>query len=288
MRDTATSWLGPESLSWRYVGDWRTLLLGPWVGLVQLSFPALGAGVVEHSAFYQEPWDRFIRSVPQIAGVVYDGPDAGRTGRAIRDLHVDIKGTDDRGERYHALDPEVFFWAHATISEVVVKMIDVFDHPITVDEKETLFAESSMLWRHYGMSLRPTSPDRVSFDTYLADIYTHRLRKTPAVTEFIRLSREPATMAQPWLPAPLWRLISPVVANPMWLIGVGLLAPETRETLELPWSAADERKLRRLAAVIRHGWRAVPTRARYLPRARAGFRRAGWPEKVGGRVTATT
>lgn len=271
-------WLGPDSLSWRYAGDRRTLLLGPWVGLVQLSLPGLGAGVEQHSAFYTEPWDRFLRSVPQIAGMIYDGPGVARTGRRIRDLHVDIKGVDERGARYHALDPEVFFWAHATISEVVVKMVDVFDHPITVEEKETLYRESSLIWRHYGMSMRPLPPDRASFDTYLSDMFAHSLRKTPAVTEFIRMSQRPASMAQPWLPAPVWRVMAPVVSNPMWLLGVGLLAPETRDTLELRWSAADEKKLRRLVSVLRAAWHAVPKRARYLAEARAAFHRDGWPE----------
>ena len=59
------------------------------------------------------------------------------------------------------------------------------------------------------------------------------LEKTPAVTEFIRLSAEPTSMAQPWLPQPVWRAIAPIVMKPMWLLGVGLLEPETRETLGL-------------------------------------------------------
>ena len=269
--------LGPDSLSWRYSGDWRTILLGPWVGLVQLSYPGLGAGVVQHSAFYTEPWDRFLRSVPQIAGVVYDGPAAFAEGHRIRDLHTTIKGVDDEGRRYHALDPEVFFWAHATISEVVVKMIDVFDHPISPAEKDQLFDESVRIWRNYGMSSRPVPPNRAALDKYFAHTYANVLEKTPAVTEFIRLSAEPNSMAQPWLPEPVWRAVAPVVMKPMWLLGVGLLTPETREILGLAWSNADERRLRQVAAIIRTIWPAVPRTLRYMPRAKAGFRRAGWP-----------
>jgi uncharacterized protein (DUF2236 family) len=274
--------LGPDSLSWRYSGDWRSMLLGPWVAIVQLSYPALGAGVVEHSAFYSEPWDRFLRSVPQIAGVLYDGPGAAEAeARRIRDLHVSIKGSyqgdDDQVHRYHALNPETYFWAHATIAEVVVKMVDVFDHPTTHDERERMYQETRAIWRLYGMTDRVVPPDRHALDEYFQHNYANTLERTPAVTELIRQLREPATMAQPWLPRPAWRVISPMLTNPMWRVAIGMLAPETRETLGLSWSDADERQLRRMATAVRRSWRLVPRRLRYMPRARAGFRREGWP-----------
>jgi uncharacterized protein (DUF2236 family) len=269
--------LGPGSLSWRYAGDWRVLLVGPWVGLVQLSLPGLGAGVIQHSAFYTEPWDRFLRSVPQIAGVVYDGPGAGTEGRRIRDLHTTIKGVDDQGRRYHALDPNVFFWAHATIAEVIVKMVDVFDLPMSPAEKERYYAESRITWSNYGMSERQELPDRVALDRYFADMYTTALEKTPAVTEFIRMSRSPASMEQPWLPKPVWKMVAGVVTNPMWLAGVGMLDPEVREVLGLSWSRREERQFRLFGGAVRAAWQAVPKQLRYMPRAKAAFRREGWP-----------
>jgi uncharacterized protein (DUF2236 family) len=84
-------------------------------------------------------------------------------------------------------------------------------------------------------------------------------------------------MAQPWLPSPVWHAIAPVVMKPMWLLGVGLLEPETREILGLTWTDADERRLRQVAAIIRATWPLLPRTARYMPRAKSGFRRAGWP-----------
>ncbi|WP_163572152.1 oxygenase MpaB family protein [Fodinicola feengrottensis] len=167
VQSLAPSLLGPHSLSWRYAGDQRMILIGPWVGLVQLSLPGLGAGVEQHSAFYTEPWDRFLRSVPQIAGVVYDGPEAMATGHGIRDLHHDIKGVDSEGRRYHALDPDVFYWAHATMSEAVIKMLDLLDHPSTPTEKALLFKEQQVVYARYGVSDRPAPADRAGFENYL-------------------------------------------------------------------------------------------------------------------------
>jgi hypothetical protein len=53
-------------------------------------------------------------SNPAIGGVVFDGDRAPTTGAEVRDYHVTIKGVDSQGRRYHALNPDVFYWAHAT------------------------------------------------------------------------------------------------------------------------------------------------------------------------------
>ena len=43
--------LGPDSLTWKYFGDWRGMLQGPWAGSMQNMHPQLGAAVEEHSIF---------------------------------------------------------------------------------------------------------------------------------------------------------------------------------------------------------------------------------------------
>lgn len=108
--------LGPDSLTWRYFGDWRGMLQGPWAGSMQNMHPQLGAAVEEHSTFFRERWPRLLRSLYPIGGVVFDGDRAPVTGAEVRDYHVDIKGVDAAGRRYHALNPDVFYWAHATFS----------------------------------------------------------------------------------------------------------------------------------------------------------------------------
>ncbi len=36
--------LGPESLTWKYFGDWRGMLQGPYAGSMQRHAPAVGCG----------------------------------------------------------------------------------------------------------------------------------------------------------------------------------------------------------------------------------------------------
>lgn len=84
--------LGPDSLTWKYFGDWRGMLQGPWAGSMQNMHPQLGAAVEEHSIFFQERWPRLMRSLYPIGGVVFDGDRAPQTGAEVRDYHIPIKG----------------------------------------------------------------------------------------------------------------------------------------------------------------------------------------------------
>lgn len=110
--------LGPGSLLWETAGDPRSLLPGTAAGILQLMLPGLGAGVTDHSNFFDDPFDRIFRSIPYIWGSIFapDDAEGDVRGRQIRDFHPDIKGVDDQGRRYHALDPDVFWWAHATFT----------------------------------------------------------------------------------------------------------------------------------------------------------------------------
>ena len=105
--------LGPGSLLWSIAGDARGLIPGTAAGLLQMMLPGLGAGVTDHSNFFDDPYDRIFRSIPYIWGSIFSEADeADGRGREIRDFHTEIKGADDQGRRYHALDPEVFWRVH--------------------------------------------------------------------------------------------------------------------------------------------------------------------------------
>ena len=64
-------------------------VLAASVGLLQLMHPSIGAGVLEHSDFFDDPYDRVFRSVPWILGVVYDGHQSPQTGTTVRDNCID-------------------------------------------------------------------------------------------------------------------------------------------------------------------------------------------------------
>ncbi len=111
--------LGPQSLVWKYFGDNRMYLIGPRPAVLQNMLAELGQGVLDHSVFFSDTAARVKRSLPPIFMTVY-GTDGDNRGQQVRDFHRDIKGEMPDGARYHALDPETYFWAHATFVEQVL------------------------------------------------------------------------------------------------------------------------------------------------------------------------
>jgi uncharacterized protein (DUF2236 family) len=158
--------LGPDSLTWRYFGDWRGMLQGPWAGSMQNMHPQLGAAVEDHSTFFRERWPRLLRSLYPIGGVVFDGDRAPMTGAEVRDYHVDIKGTDSHGRRYHALNPDVFYWAHSTFFVGTIHVAERFCGGLTEAQKRQLFDEHVQWYRMYGMSMRPVPQRWEDFQVY--------------------------------------------------------------------------------------------------------------------------
>lgn len=158
--------LGPDSLTWRYFGDWRGMLQGPWAGSMQNMHPQLGAAVEDHSTFFRERWPRLLRSLYPIGGVVFDGDRAPVTGVQVRDYHITIKGVDGAGRRYHALNPDVFYWAHATFFVGTLHVAERFCGGLTEAQRRQLFDEHVQWYRMYGMSMRPVPATWEEFQDY--------------------------------------------------------------------------------------------------------------------------
>ncbi|GAA4617511.1 oxygenase MpaB family protein [Saccharopolyspora hordei] len=265
--------LGPDSLTWRYFGDWRGLLLALWAGSMQNMHPQLGAGVEEHSRFFDERWERLFRSLYPIGGVVYDGPRAEQTARQVRAYHNGIKGVDKHGRPYHALNPDTYFWAHATFLVMPIIINEHFGTPLTEQEKAQVYAEGVQWYRLYGMSMRPVPPDWPSFQRY----WDHMCREvlednwaTRAVLDISRIGKPPLLSR---LPDPLWRLARVPISRGFRWLTIGLYDPVIREKLGFRWTARDERIHRLLGRALAFVWRFVPFELRYHPRARAAWRR---------------
>ncbi|MFW0872655.1 oxygenase MpaB family protein [Rhodococcoides corynebacterioides] len=266
--------LGPDSLTWRYFGDWRGMLQGPWAGSMQNMHPGLGAAVTEHSTFELERWQRVMRSLYPIGGVVFDGARAADTAARIRRYHNDIGGVDAQGRRYHALDPDTFYWAHATFYVGTLRTAECFMGGLTEAQHEQLFAEHRQWYALYGMSMRPVPATRADFQRYWDHMCREVLEDTPAARVVLDLSELPRPPFLPWLPARVWALLRPAVARSAVRLTVGLYDPSVRELLGYSWSEADEHWFRRVCRAVELAFRLVPARRRMHPRARAGVDRA--------------
>ncbi|BBY56509.1 DUF2236 domain-containing protein [Mycobacterium koreense] len=274
--------LGPDSLTWKYFGDWRGMLQGPWAGSMQNMHPQLGAAVEEHSIFFQERWPRLMRSLYPIGGVVFDGDRAPQTGAEVRDYHIPIKGVDAQGRRYHALNPDVFYWAHATFFVGTLIVGDWLCGGLSEDEKRQLFDEHIQWYRMYGMSMRPVPGTWEEFQQYWDHMVREVLEDNKATRDVLDLSTLDKPPFMPWLPTWLWNLQRRMV-NPLFIwVTVGLYDQPVRDRLGFEWSARDAWLHRQFGKVVNAVFKLVPRRYRMHPRGRAGWDRAT------GRIPADT
>lgn len=264
--------LGPDSLTWKYFGDLRTGILGVWIGAIQNMYPELGAGVEDHSILLREPLQRVARSVYPIMGVVYDGDRAADTGAQIRGYHETIKGVDHDGRRYHALNPDTFYWAHATFFMLILKTAEYFCGGLTEAEKRQLFDEHVQWYRMYGMSMRPVPQTWEDFQTYWEHKCSEELEINRATLDIFTIR-----IPKPWfvlMPTPVWdQMFKPLVAGQRW-VAAGVFDPAVRERAGMRWTPGDEVVLRLLGKAVELAFLAVPDEIRLHPRALAAYRRA--------------
>ena len=264
--------VGPGSLLWRYAGDRRVGFTGLTAGLLQLLHPAIGAGVAQHSDFFRDPWDRIIRSIPQIMGVIYD-PDGEQIGRRVRDRHITIKGTDEAGRKYRALDPETYWWAHATFQWSAETGADRFDaHRLTRSERDELYLDGVEWYRRYGVSMKPVPPDRKAFQVKWDHVLTTVLEPNSAADRALDMALHSRSAELPFLPS--WtRILQPLVISPVLrLTAIGGMPPVVRKRFAIPWRPDEELEYRMLQLAIRELFRNMPAAVRYGPVATKGYR----------------
>jgi len=272
--------LNPDGLIWQHFGRLpaHRLSNGLREAMLQNMHPELAAGVELQSVFFTDPLARGRRSIGPIMSVVYGGANAAQWGTLIRDFHRPIKGTDRYGRRYSALNPDTFFWAHATFVEDIVTGRELTGFPLSEADKQALYLESIEWYRLYGVSMRPVPPDWDAFQQYWEHMVTHvledtrpvregfRMHRTAPAPKSIRLSERANAVVGPYLLKPLVQ--TPLIKLMLWLT-VGALPPVLRERLCLDWTSSDELRYRTHLKAVHALLLAMPDEWQYFPLARS-------------------
>ena len=270
--------LGPESLVWRYFGDSRMYLIGPRPAVLQNMLAELGQGVLDHSVFFDDTAARVKRSIPPIMMTVYGSSDD-NPGQQVRDFHRNIKGEMPDGRRYHALDPETYFWAHATFVEQVLYFADTFVKRLTDAEKEQIYLESKTWYRRYGVSDRAMPADYAGFQRYWDHMIDEIVVAHPTAKYGVGYVTK--GFPRPKGVSPLaWRLVSPVFNPVAAFLTTGGMPPRTRDLLGLPWNPRKEKAYQAFAALwrtrtVNWAWDRLPMRLRYNTFAQKGYAHSG-------------
>jgi uncharacterized protein (DUF2236 family) len=275
---------GPGSLTWRCASDTRGILLAPAALILQVSHPVVGAGVADHSTFPADPWRRLARTVRSVNRLVF-GPDATAAAESqrLRRFHAGIRGVDEAGRPYRALEPGAYAWVHLTLAHLFVEVQRTLGQPLTWDEREQLYGEWCQVGRLLGLRARDLPTDWKAFRSYFDDTVQHTLRDNQAVQSVLAAVGSPP---QPFtlLPPAIWRPVAERAGSLSLLFTVGSLPPPLRARIGLKWTSADAARLDRAAARLRTVlsltppavW-TLPTALPHLIRARLWARSPDWP-----------
>lgn len=261
--------LGPDSLAWQHAGDNLQLLIAGTTLILQVAHPAVGAGVGEHSTFKTDPWGRLKRTTEWGLRLLYGGPQgAPQAGKDLRDLHRDIKGADDKGRRYFALDPEAYTWVHMTTYYTLVTVQKYFgERPFTADEEIQLYNE----WLQQGRVLGIRDPDMPqdvdSFWEYFYNMVDTRLENTDTGRYLldVSLSRMKKPPGLSFVPDSLWHRFYSGASSFAKLNAVATMPESLRQKYGLSFDNKQQKRFRRLAAVVRASLPLIPNKVRYMP-----------------------
>ncbi|MEV5596389.1 oxygenase MpaB family protein [Streptomyces sp. NPDC052496] len=260
--------LGPEAVAWRIGGDRRLLLLSGFLLLLQGAHPGIGAATQEHpNPVGAGPWQRLDQRMTSVFTLIFGGPAAFAEAGRLRESHKGIKGVDGHGKRYHALNPEAYWWVHATLYRALVLSQQWFGRPLHPADQRLLYAE----WRRLGLILglreHHMPPTLDGFDTYFATMVDERLGDNRTMRDLLSILDVSALPPPSWwrLPRRDWQRLCRTAEPMVYALVVGFLPELLRDRLGLRWTRDDERRLRRFAAVVRTTAPLVPERWRLHP-----------------------
>jgi uncharacterized protein (DUF2236 family) len=253
--------LGPDSLSWRSLGDPRYFFGAGYALLLQVAHPTVGSGVRDHSTFQEDPWGRLMRTTDYLFLLVYGGRAAGPMGRRLREMHKSIKGTNPDGSRYHALEPEAYAWVHATLIEASFAAGERFVGPLTRADRERLYAEYMPLGRLVGVRPGDLPETLAEFRDYVDTMVAERLVRHETVELLIDLLDRPAAPGVPVIDQ-LWPLLRIGPSRALRTATLGLLPPILRERFGVGWTERQQAELRALGAASRALTPVLPARLR--------------------------
>lgn len=274
--------LRPGSLTWQLAGENVGSLLAGSVLILQVAHPVVGAGVAQFSTYKTDPWGRLDRTTRHVTNFIYGGPvKAPKGAKELRELHRGIQGTDDKGRRYTAMDPEAYAWVHLTLFHAIDRSRTLYATPLTADERARFYEEWKIVGDLLGVR-RNQVPETVrDFDAYLERMIATRLEDNDVVRHLLgpgmRKVQRPPFLS--FVSVRTWNTIYAPIGRIMQLATVGGLHPALREKLGIPWSADDERRFTRMRFVVKNLTRALPPKLRMSPLAlRAIAKSKRWAE----------
>lgn len=259
----AAGLFGPGSVSWRIDRELVVLAGGSCALLMQAAHPSVAAGVAQHSDYATDPFGRLFRTLTSSFSVVFGTmADATATIRRVNAIHAAVRGRRADGSAYSARDPEALLWVHATLVDTALRVYSRFVAPLSAGDAQRYHEESARVAVALGVPEDAVPERLVDLRAWMdAMVAGGTVRVTPEARAIARTVLYPTRFP----PRLAW--------DAAHLVSIATLGSELRRQYGIPWSAARERGMDRIAAVSRAVLPRVPSPLRHAPQARAAARR---------------
>ncbi|MFN7148153.1 MAG: oxygenase MpaB family protein [Microthrixaceae bacterium] len=155
--------LGPDSVSWRVIGDAAAFVGGVRALLVQTAHPEVVAGVEQHSRYRADPLGRLSRTSVYVTETTYGAmPEVEAAVGAVRDAHRPVHGRSERDRAYSAGTPELAAWVHNVLTDSFLAAYQSFGpSPLTAAEADQFVAEQTRIGALLNASPLPSTADEL-------------------------------------------------------------------------------------------------------------------------------
>jgi uncharacterized protein (DUF2236 family) len=148
---------GPGSVSWQIHSDVAALTIGGLGAIVmEILHPSVMAGVHELSSYREDPLRRGKTTFGYVVTTTFANTRAAtRLVNAVKGMHARVNGVRPDGVAYRALDPELIGWVHTCIPWAVMRAYELYNRPLTAEERDRYLAEQAVIGRMGGASEIP-------------------------------------------------------------------------------------------------------------------------------------
>ncbi len=155
---------GPDSVTWRVIGDVATFVGGIRALLVQAAHQEVAAGVADHSRYQDDPLGRLSRTSAYVTATAFGAePEVDQAVRIVRRAHRPVHGESHRLRAYAADDPGHAAWVHNVLIDSFLVAHQVYGKDRLDDRNADRFvAEQNAVGRLLDANPLPRTADMLS------------------------------------------------------------------------------------------------------------------------------
>lgn len=156
--------LGPDSVSWRVIGDTSAFVGGIRALLIQTAHPEVSAGVEQHSRYRDDPLGRLSRTSVYVTETTYGSmPEVEAAVQAVRTAHRPVKGRSERDKPYSASNPGMAAWVHNVLTDSFLVAYQTYGaKQLTPEEADRFVEEQTRIGALLSASPLPTTAGELS------------------------------------------------------------------------------------------------------------------------------